>query len=172
MNGGRLWETMRGLTPRHVAIILGSLTLLFPYAVMTRQDSDGRVFRIDVIAALWGVQVEASNMLFMPLNLGTVLIASPFFLFAAMVVLYCQGRFSWKAPIVCGAVSIALILLAALPSTIAVNEFGFPTYSGPLPIQIVAGLIFMRTPGAPPEYGPWVDTEDAGPWWEQRKSPP
>ena len=83
---------------------------------------------------------------------------------------FCENRASKRAGLLIGGLSLLLPSLQALMGVDYVMDFFYGTgifvYVGPIPVQLIIGLILMRFAGPWKVQVPW-DEEDSGSWWDK-----
>ena len=150
------------LEPKIVLQHMLVVTLLFPYAITTGWGggtfSGYSVSGYSIIALFWGISIGVSGLSLYFLDLSSFLVGAPYLVFAVYVYRYCKGMTSWKTTIAIGILSISFLGIITIGSMLRLFELGnILSYSGPVPVPFIVGLIFMRRPGAPRLRGPWND---------------
>jgi len=108
--------------------------------------------------------------LFMLVNIWLTLPLTIFnILYIRQIIRYYQGKCTRYSAVWVGMLSIVLPTLVALSTSgilVPNSEFIF---IGPIPIQFVAGLYFLRKYPGPEMTSPWVGNLDDNSWWRPKK---
>ena len=142
------------------AELIMTLATLIPPFLTIMSHIDGESISIAITGLLWaifppksptsGFQILDTHWLQGSLTLGFFNI-----LFAFLVIGFIRGRSSRIKPLAAGAMTIVIPLLAFLrylPYMI-LNEYF--VYIGPIPIQLIIGLVLMRTLAPKEPTTPW-----------------
>ena len=145
------------------AIIITLVTIIPPYTVFLL-GFGGHDHRVStaVYALLWaidppgtfGLQVLNGPALSMGIPLGIFNI-----LFAFQVVRYTREEVGKTSTLLAGVLTLVLPLLSlilTLPYMITYSQF---VYIGPIPIQLITGLVLMRVARQPDLTQPWDEEE-------------
>jgi hypothetical protein len=179
---GRLSEELRELTIRQISVIMLIVTFVSP---MVAQWHGGHHFGeewivdVSIIAVLWvylpsywdmntgafGIMGGGLHILNPSATVLSLMFTIFNLIFAYQVIRFCKGETSKRSAIIPGVLSLVLPLLMAWQGySMYVIEFMLGTgsfvYIGPIPIQLIVGLILMRL------FGPW---EIETPWEEEDK---
>ena len=148
---------------KNASIIMALMTLVAPYTVFLNgyTFSDGQSSMSTTIYALfWGLYPPETGMgglqvlTFFTLTAGLSL---GFFniIFAIQVIRYVRGETGRKSTLVAGVLTLVLpiiSLIIALPFMLSSEIF---VYIGPIPIQLVTGLLLMHFAGPKEITSPW-----------------
>lgn len=153
-----------GSVPHEITVVLAISTLAVPYAVIPwtvnfTHDSvmtvRGAVFAILWVILPWdsypsGFQLLSPTYVQLGVILGIFNI-----LFGVQVHRFCRKRTSWNKVILSGALTLVIpfVFLAVFLSSLLAH----PTYIGPIPIQLLIGLIIAWLLKTPEEETPWID---------------
>lgn len=148
------------------------VTLFAPIAVgspFTYRSLDSSVMSVDilVIAPVWSFGTgenfyTAGLFVFEPLHIIGYLSVTFFgIVFGVLVVRHCQDKCSRKWVRVAALASIAVplfILALKVPTYLALH---YLAYDGPVPIQLIVGLLVVRSHRVPGSESPWFNEERA-----------
>lgn len=165
-------DKLRKLTPIQAGIVMMFVTLVVPFA-LTFAASYGTegvyLGGYNLVATLWGVgpignpsmQIRA----FHPLDIIPSLILSiPNIIFSCQIIRYLKGKTSSLRTLIFGIIGFLFPFTVTISRMISLLEYGYLTYSGSLPFQIIMGLILMKYPG-PPAETPWESEEAYSESW-------
>lgn len=186
-------QRFKDLTNRQIILVMLFVTLVFPVTSSWQGGSGtGEEWIVDVsiIAVTWiylpsywdmnhsafGVSGGGLHIL-NPSAMIMSLIFSIFnLIFAFQVIRFCKGKASKRSTLVSGVLTLVLPLLMAWQAySMSVIEFMVGTgnfvYVGPIPIQLIVGLILMRFSGPWSIETPWEgEGEDKSEWWKKEQS--
>ena len=153
-----------GPVPHSITIIMTLVTLLAPNAMIPWTISYNYNFQTIVggamFAILWVVlPPDAFPSGFLFLNpyyviLGVILGAFNI-LFGVQVYRFCKKKTSWKRAILSGVLTLAIpfVFVVIFIYPLLAN----PVYIGPIPIQLIVGLIIVRLLKTEEKETPWID---------------
>ncbi len=185
-------EKIGALTPRQVALIMLFVTLFIPTNnLMGSLDfmANRFVIIVRVTALIWTIDVSywiinsqvgislADFSILNPYSMFAAVIYSVFnIIFAVQVVRFCRGQTSKRLTIFIGILTLLFPLVFftfwIYPEILTfIERSGLLLYIGPLPIQLIIGLIIMRYAGPWKVTKPWEEGHTREDWWkEEQKS--
>ncbi|TFG11907.1 hypothetical protein EU537_10990 [Candidatus Thorarchaeota archaeon] len=178
------------LTSRQVAIIMVIITLLIPYNAQFQggqRSGDEWVVDVTIMAILWvlfpshwgpntgafGSRGGGLQLLDPVIIINTLPLWIMNMLFAIQVIRFRQGDASKKSAIACAILTLVFPLLSALTGWSYVIEYisftGNFVYIGPIPVQLIAGLVLVRFSENWHVTTPWKEVK-AEEWWNEEHS--
>ncbi|MFW9919648.1 MAG: hypothetical protein ACFFED_08615 [Candidatus Thorarchaeota archaeon] len=177
----RIVQRIERMTIREITVAMLVVTLIIPAAIIPGGGhySGNEIVRgAAIVALLWicrlsywmidsstGILIEGMDIVNPIFMLSAFIISIFNILFAIQVVRFCQSKSSKGIAFVLGILSLIFPVVFNPPWAYEyVLDFlraGLPIYYGPIPIQLIIGLLIMRYAG------PWKVTE---PWNEEKES--
>jgi len=116
----------------------------------------------------WGIKVGELSMFSPGVMMSDMLWTLPTVPFAYLVIRYLEGRSSKTSVYITGVLSIIIPLVLGILSMSALLDRGFMVYGGPIPIQLIIGLLLVEG-RAPQEKEPSpIDEKLKDHWWENK----
>ena len=145
-------DRLRNLTPVQAGLIMLFMTLLVPFLVTiaySERNGGIDIYGIVFIATLWGIgPIGSSDIQFHVFLLydiiPTFLLSVPNIVFSGQVVRYLMGETSYKCTLIFGILGFLFPFIITFNLMIAILLYGYLAYAGPLPFQIIIGLILMN----------------------------
>ena len=182
---------LRELTNTQVAIIMTIVTLLIPYNALFQgghRTGDEWVVDVTIMAVLW-VQFPSywdSNTGAFGSRGGGLRLLDPIIiintlpfwivnlLFAIQAIRFRKGDASNTSTIACGILTLALPLLSVLTGWSYVIEYtsftGNLVYIGPIPVQLITGLLLVRFSKHWRVITPWEKEGEDEEWWNEQSA--
>jgi len=147
-------DTEVRLISKYAPIIMVLATILPPYYTGLEgfAGQPGESIRMIVYALLWaiyppssrhnGLEIFTYSSLSTGLSIGFINI-----IFALQVIRYIRGDASRKSTLVAGALTLVLPIVSLLVAWPLMVVSGTFAYIGPIPIQLITGLLLMRFAG-------------------------
>jgi hypothetical protein len=184
---------LQRLTLNQIVALMILVTLVFPVTALWQgghRSGEEWIVDVSIIAVLWiylppywdmnsgafGVWGGGLHILNPSATIITLILTIFNLIFAVQVIRFCKGEASKRSALVSGLLSLVLPLLMAWQAySMYVIEFmlgtGLFVYVGPIPIQLIIGLVLMRFAG------PWKidtiwddDVKEQSEWWEDEQS--
>jgi hypothetical protein len=165
-------DRLRNLTPIQAGAVMVFVTLFVPFLVTISGSWGSQGVNINgfnYVATLWGIgpigSPDSQFQVFLSYTIIISLIFSaPNIVFSGQIIRYLMGKTSYRRTIVFGILGILFPFILTFNMMIALLQMGYPNYLGPLPFQLITGLILMKYPG-PPTETPWESEKSRGEWW-------
>lgn len=185
-------EKIEALTSRQVALIMLFVTLFIPTNNLMgpgHMQANEFVVGVRVTALIWTLDISywiinlqvgisiADFSILDPYSMFAAVIYSVFnIVFAVQVVRFCRGQTSKRLTVFVGMLTLLFPLVFSpywyYQEILAfIERSGLLLYIGPLPIQLIIGLIIMRYAGPWKVTEPWEGGHAREDWWkEEQKS--
>jgi hypothetical protein len=155
------------LSWKHASIIIALATVVPPYTTFLygfggHSGGDGHIYYVSVAvyALLWAIYPADSSMRGLQvLNeyaLPTTLPLGFFnIIFAFQVIRFIRGEASRRNTRLAGALTLVLPIISLIVALPTMISLGALAYIGPIPIQLVTGLLLMYLAGPKEPTSPW-----------------
>lgn len=163
---------IKALTGKQIGFLMVLFTLTMPFMMLPTGNygTEGVNFRGYAFAAMiWGFVVYTNGVVLPGLDFISLIIGSPLLLFAYYVQRYCQGKSSWKVPVVIGLLITVGYVILFSPRMLGWQEHHVSVYAGPLPITVIIGLVLMKVVGAPKIDRPFDEQTGPSSWWDKQQ---
>ncbi|MHA1907583.1 MAG: hypothetical protein ACW98Y_09845 [Candidatus Thorarchaeota archaeon] len=186
----RMKQLFQQITVNQIIAIMIFVTLVFPVMVVWQggtRSGDEWIVHVTLLAVTWiylppywdmnsgafGVMGGGLHILNPSATLLSLIMTIFNILFAIQVIRFCKNESSRRAALVPGVLSLVLPLLMAWQAySMYVIEFmlgtGIFVYIGPVPIQLIVGIFFMRFAGPWKDAVIWDDSrKEQSDWWDK-----
>ncbi len=185
-------KRIEALTPKQVALIMLFVTLFIPtnnLAGSGHMQANEFVIGVRVVALVWTLELSywiinsqvgisiADFSILNPYSMLAAVVYSVFnIVFAVQVVRFCRNQTSKRLTIFVGMLTLLFPLVFSpywyYQEILAfIERSGLLLYIGPLPVQLIIGLIIMRYAGPWKLTKPWEEGHAREDWWkEEQKS--
>ncbi|MGD2072206.1 MAG: hypothetical protein PVG65_01805 [Candidatus Thorarchaeota archaeon] len=128
------------------------MTLVVPFFVTiagSERNGGMTINGIVFIATLWGIGPIGSSDIQFHVFLSydiipTFLLSVPNIIFSGQIVRYLMGKTSHQRTLIFGILGFLFPFIITINLMIAILLHGYLAYAGPLPFQIIIGLILMK----------------------------
>ena len=163
--------------PLLISVLMAITTLFAPtgayYWGAGGSSTEGKQILVMIHAMIWaimpryafnsGFQILTNEILAMGVFLNIFNI-----IFAVQVIRYCSGNTTRVKLILSGLATLIIPVFTLLTAIPMILETESIAYVGPIPIQLVVGLVIARIKGKPPVSEPF-DEEEQGEWWTENE---
>lgn len=190
---GKITQHLRNMTIKQITFVMLIVTLVFPVVALWQgghRTGEEWIVDVTVIAVLWiylpsywdmnhgafGIWGGGLHILNPSATILSLVFTIFNLVFAVQVIRFCKKEASRRSALIPGVLSLLLPLLMAWQAyDMYVIEFMMGTeilvYIGPIPIQIIVGLILMRFAGPWESVEIWDDdTKEQMDWWKKEES--
>jgi len=155
------------LSWKHASVVIALATVVPPYTTFLygfggHSGGEGHIYYVSVAvyALFWAIYPQDSSMRGLQvLNeyaLPTTLPLGFFnIVFAFQVIRFTRGKASRRNTLLVGALTLVLPITSMIAALPAMVSSGFFVYIGPIPIQLITGLLLMHLAGPKEPVSPW-----------------